>query len=138
VRCGNTHLIEYPQRSVSSIRGGLQLKVERAGPPFGRGRRGAPTFHTLRHTAASLLAELGKPEAIRNEGMGHRDIATTQRIPISARCTKFRRTSGSPRRSDRGSHDASAFQPARSPIDTAATIVGDPLRLLGGGVGANR
>jgi integrase len=40
---------------------------------------GGATFHTLRHTAASLLAELGEPEAIRKEVMGHRDIATTQR-----------------------------------------------------------
>jgi integrase len=37
------------------------------------------TFHTLRHMAASLLAELGEPEAIRKEVMGHRNIATTQR-----------------------------------------------------------
>jgi integrase-like protein len=52
--------------------------VERAGLPFGRAVDGA-TFHTLRHTAASLLAELGEPEAIRKEVMGHRNIATTQR-----------------------------------------------------------
>jgi integrase len=46
--------------------------------PFGRAVDGA-TFHTLRHTAASLLAELGEPEAIRKDVMGHRNIATTQR-----------------------------------------------------------
>jgi hypothetical protein len=63
---------------VKSIRGGLQLAVERAGLPFGR-KEGGATCHTLRHTAASLLAELGEPEAIRKEVMGHRDIATTQR-----------------------------------------------------------
>jgi hypothetical protein len=49
-----------------------------AGLPFRRAVDGA-TFHTLRHTAASLLAELGEPEAIRKEVMGHRNIATTQR-----------------------------------------------------------
>jgi integrase len=59
-------------------RGGLRLAVERAGLPFGRAVGGAP-FHTLRHTAASLPAELGEPEAIRKEVMGHRNIATTQR-----------------------------------------------------------
>src|SRR5215213_3400114 len=32
-----------------------------------------------RHTAASLLAELGEPAAIRKEVMGHGNIATTQR-----------------------------------------------------------
>jgi integrase len=74
----HTHVIEYRHRPVKSIRDGLQLAVERAGLPFGRAAGGA-TFHTLRHTAASLLAELGEPEAIRKEVMGHRDIATTQR-----------------------------------------------------------
>ena len=73
-----TYVVEYRQRPVKSIRGGLQLAVERAGLPFGR-KDGGATFHTLRHTAASLLAELGEPEAIRKEVMGHRDIATTQR-----------------------------------------------------------
>ena len=55
-----------------------------ASPSNGPGSRSAArsegaTFHTLRHTAASLLAELGEPEAIRKEVMGHRNIATTQR-----------------------------------------------------------
>jgi integrase-like protein len=48
------------------------------GIAYGREGDGV-TFHTLRHTAASLLAELGESEAIRKEVMGHRDIATTQR-----------------------------------------------------------
>jgi integrase len=74
----HTFVVEYRQRPVKSIRAGLQAAVERAGLPFGRAMGGA-TFHTLRHTAASLLAELGEPEAIRKEVMGHRDIATTQR-----------------------------------------------------------
>jgi integrase len=74
----HTHVVEYRQRPVKTIRGGLRLAVERAGLPFGRAVGGA-TFHTLRHTAASLLAELGEPEAIRKEVMGHRNIATTQR-----------------------------------------------------------
>jgi integrase len=74
----HTHVVEYRQRPVKTIRGGLRLAVERAGLPFGRAVNGA-TFHTLRHTAASLLAELGEPEAIRKEVMGHRNIATTQR-----------------------------------------------------------
>ena len=36
-------------------------------------------YSARRATAASLLAELGEPEAIRKEVMGHRNIATTQR-----------------------------------------------------------
>jgi integrase len=74
----HTYVVEYRQRPVKSVRGGLQLAAERAGLPYGRAVDGA-TFHTLRHTAASLLAELGEPEAIRKEVMGHRDITTTQR-----------------------------------------------------------
>ena len=74
----HTHVVEYRQRPLKTIRCGLRLAVERAGLPFGRSVDGA-TFHTLRHTAASLLAELGEPEAIRKEVMGHRNIATTQR-----------------------------------------------------------
>ena len=73
-----TYVVEYRQRPVKTIRGGLQEAARRAGVPFGRAVNGA-TFHTLRHTAASLLAELGEPEAIRKEVMGHRNIATTQR-----------------------------------------------------------
>ena len=74
----DTHVVEYRGRPVKTIRDGLRSAVERAGLPFGRAVDGA-TFHTLRHTAASLLAELGEPEAIRKEVMGHRNIATTQR-----------------------------------------------------------
>jgi integrase len=74
----HVHVIEYRQRPVKSIRGGLQQAAERAGLAYGRDVGGA-TFHTLRHTAASLLAELGEPEAIRKEVMGHRDLASTQR-----------------------------------------------------------
>jgi integrase len=44
-----------------------------------RGALEGASFHTLRHTAASLLAELGDPEAIRKQVMGHHNIATTQR-----------------------------------------------------------
>jgi integrase len=73
-----TYVVEYRGRRVKTIRGGLRSAVERAGLPFGRAVDGA-TFHTIRHTAASLLAELGEPEAIRKEVMGHRNIATTQR-----------------------------------------------------------
>jgi integrase len=72
------HVVEYRGQSVKSVRGGLKEAARRAGGPFGRAIDGA-TFHTLRHTAATLLAELGEPEAIRKEVLGHRHIATTQK-----------------------------------------------------------
>ena len=37
------------------------------------------TFHTIRHTMASLLARLGVGERLRMESMGHTSVATTQR-----------------------------------------------------------
>jgi integrase len=36
------------------------------------------TFHTIRHAMATLLAEWGEPEYLRQVLMGHRSIATTQ------------------------------------------------------------
>jgi len=101
----HTHVVEYRQRPVKTIRGGLRLAVERAGLPFGRAVDGA-TFHTLRHTAASLLAELGEPEAIRKEVMGHRSIATTQRYTPSETGARDSRTRAiGRRRADRRSGD---------------------------------
>ena len=37
------------------------------------------TFHTLRHSIATLMAEMGLPEAVRQEMMGHTEIRTTQK-----------------------------------------------------------
>jgi Phage integrase family len=39
---------------------------------------GGVTFHTVRHTVATLAAELGIPERLRMELMGHKEIRTTQ------------------------------------------------------------
>jgi integrase len=74
----DSYVVEYRRRPVKTIRGGVRSAVERAGLPLGRAVDGA-TYHTLRHTAAFLLSELGEPEALRKEVMGHRNIATTQR-----------------------------------------------------------
>ena len=65
-------------RDPAPQRGTTHGRVLRPADERRRAADGA-TFHTLRHTAASLLAELGEPEAIRKEVMGHRNIATTQR-----------------------------------------------------------
>lgn len=45
--------------------------------PYGRGVNGV-TFHSLRHTAATLLAELDVPAERRQAVMGHTSIETTQ------------------------------------------------------------
>lgn len=65
-------------RRVRSIRAAVRTGAEGAGLTYGRDVGGV-TFHTIRHTAATLLA--GMPsltEALRASTMGHGDIATTQ------------------------------------------------------------
>ncbi len=73
-----THVVEYRGKPVKTLRGGLGEAAKRAGIPFGRAVNG-PTFHTLRHTAATMLAVMGEPEAIRKDVLGHRTIASTQK-----------------------------------------------------------
>lgn len=73
-----THVVEYRGSPVKTIRGGLGEAARRAGVPFGRAVDGA-TFHTMRHTAATMLAAMGESEAIRKDVLGHRTIASTQK-----------------------------------------------------------
>jgi site-specific recombinase XerC len=54
--------------------------VTDAGLPYGRFVDDGVTFHTLRHTAATILAELEVSESKRKaETMGHRHMMTTQK-----------------------------------------------------------
>jgi integrase len=50
-----------------------------AGVPYGRFIDDGVTFHTLRHTAATILAELEVGEGKRKAVMGHRHLGTTQK-----------------------------------------------------------
>ena len=75
-----THVVTYQGRRVRSIRDGVRAAVLEARLPYGRATEGGITFHTLRHSMATLLAELGDmTEKARAEALGHADIATTQR-----------------------------------------------------------
>jgi integrase len=71
------HVIQFHGRPVASIKTALRNAARRANMPYGLRARGA-TFHTLRHLAATMLAELRVPEALRKETMGHKEIRTTQ------------------------------------------------------------
>lgn len=71
------YVITYHGQRVRSIKTGLRTAARRAGLVYGL-RKGGVTFHTLRHYAATTLAALGVPEALRRDAMGHQDIATTQ------------------------------------------------------------
>jgi integrase len=71
-----THVVTYRGRPVHSIHGGVVAALERAGLPRGRSR--GITFHTLRHSAATVLVrELGLAAA--RHGMGHERLETTLR-----------------------------------------------------------
>jgi integrase len=72
-----TYVINYKGQRVRSLKTGLKNAAKRAGLTYGL-KRGGATFHTLRHYAATTLAALGVPEALRREAMGHQDLATTQ------------------------------------------------------------
>jgi integrase len=50
-----------------------------AGLPYGLRARDGVTLHSLRHTAATMLAELDVAEPKRQQVMGHSSIPTTQR-----------------------------------------------------------
>lgn len=75
---GATHVVVYRGKPVRSIRGGVKAAFEAAGIPYGRDVAGGATFHTVRHSIATLLAELDETEAKRAALMGQ-DPATTKR-----------------------------------------------------------
>lgn len=61
------------------IRDGVEAAAIAAQLKYGRDVEGGVTFHTLRHSMATILAELEVPEAQRKDVMGHSDLATTQK-----------------------------------------------------------
>jgi integrase len=70
-------VVSYRGRAIRGLRAGLAGAAERAGLHYGL--RDGVTFHTIRHAMATLLAELGEPESMRKELLGHTRIETTQR-----------------------------------------------------------
>lgn len=81
-----THVIAYRGEPVTRIGTALKTAVHRANatlPPSQRlvygVRNGGMTFHTVRHSIATLLAEAGEPEAIRQLLIGHASPAMTQK-----------------------------------------------------------
>jgi integrase len=72
-------VVTYRGRQVSEIRGGLKHAAIDADVPYGRFIENGLTFHTLRHTAATILAELDVAEGKRKSVMGHTRLETTQR-----------------------------------------------------------
>lgn len=82
-RSDHSHVITWRGGPVKSIKTALRLSADRAGVEYGIQ---AVTFHTLRHTMATMLAEMhsreGEPafsEPLRAAVMGHLEIRTTQK-----------------------------------------------------------
>lgn len=76
-RCpDSTHVISFRGERVQSIKRGAKRAAEAIGLTWGVH---GVTFHTLRHSIATLMAEMGLSEAVRKEMMGHSEIRTTQK-----------------------------------------------------------
>lgn len=81
-----THVVNWRGRPVSSVKTGTRRAVRAIGLPWGV--RDGVTFHTIRHSIATLLAKMGLSERIRMELMGHAEIRTTQRYTHLAASTQ--------------------------------------------------
>jgi integrase/recombinase XerD len=71
-------IVRFRRRPVHSLRTALKSAAAAAGVPYGLRSPNGATYHTLRHSIATLLAQWGLPEAIRRQLMGHADVQTTQ------------------------------------------------------------
>lgn len=75
------YVVTWRGRPVKSIKTGLRRAVERTGLPWGL--RDGVTFHVMRHSVATILADpelVGAlTERLRADVMGHREIRTTQK-----------------------------------------------------------
>jgi len=72
------HVVTYRGAPVRSIRHGIRAAAKAAQIPYGRRLLGGVTFHTLRHTAATILARLNVSPWLQRDVLGHQDLATTE------------------------------------------------------------
>lgn len=67
------YVVEWAGKKVGSVKRGFAASVERAG-------LGGVTPHVLRHTAATFMAEAGRPMNEIAAVLGHRDSSITERV----------------------------------------------------------
>lgn len=79
----NTYVVTYRGKPVKDITGGVRAAIEDAGIPYGRDLRDkdghliGATFHTLRHTATTMMSDkLADPLKLM-DATGHTDMETT-------------------------------------------------------------
>jgi integrase len=70
-------VVTYRGSKIGSIKKATKRSAVEAGLTWGVST--GVTFHTIRHSVATLLAELGIAERLRMELMGHSEIRTTQK-----------------------------------------------------------
>ncbi len=90
----HTHVIVYRGAPIRTCDEGVKGAALEAGIPYGRALAHGATFHTIRHSMATLLARMGVAEATRTAAMGWRDAGTAawythldisdQRAPLEA------------------------------------------------------
>lgn len=69
-------VVSYRGHGIKDVRTGLAAALKRVGLRYGL--RNGVTFHSMRHSMATLLAELDVSESKRQNAMGHASIQTTQ------------------------------------------------------------
>lgn len=82
-RAGSGYVITWRGQPVASMKRGLSGAVRAIGLTWGSAADDGVTFHTLRHSIATLLADATAvghfTERLRADLMGHREIRTTQK-----------------------------------------------------------
>jgi integrase len=72
---GSQYVITYRGGPVASIRDGVRMAAIRAGIAYGRDTDDGATFHTIRHSLATMLARLARID-------GQRPLSTEERMQI--------------------------------------------------------
>lgn len=70
-------LITYQGKAIKSIRGGVKAAADDADLTYGRDVEDGVTFHTMRHTAVTLLTEVEDDPLKLRDAVGHTILSTT-------------------------------------------------------------
>lgn len=71
-------VVHYRGKEISRIDMALKAACTSAGVRYGREFPDGITFHTIRHSAATMLAQIGVPDGLIKDILGHLSIQTTQ------------------------------------------------------------